>query len=279
MQPPAINVDVIPERTELRLSDSMRVEIHIQGPAPLRLDLPKEWLGEASAGLWKMEPLGKPALTELPGGGQKWSQSFQLDPYVPGAPVPLIFSPVKVNGQEKDLPSFSIAVTTKITNPNIEDARPITGIETLPPQPVQPATNHVPWVLAGVVGVVLVLIFVLRRRPKSEPEPNPNEWARRELAMLNAGSATFAEELAGVLRGYLHRQHGLPAETRTTAELRSANPNLEPLLELLDRCDRAKYAGEAMSVEECEEMRNEAAVAFSRDAQRSDLERSPSGRG
>lgn len=249
-----ISVEVIPERTELRLSDSMRVEIHIAGPAPLRLDLPKEWLGEASAGLWKMESLGAPKLIEVSGGGQKWSQSFQLDPYVPGAPLPLIFSLVKVNGQEMNLPSFSIAVTTKITNPKIEDARPITGIETLPPKPVQPAGNYAPWYLAGLFVVMFIVIRVLRHRPKPQLEPNLNEWARKELAKLDAGSADFAARLSGIMRSYIVRVWKVPAETRTTAELRAEYPNL-PDLEMLDRCDRAKYAGETISEAECEEMR------------------------
>jgi len=255
--PPEIQIEVIPERTELRLSDSMRLDIIIRGPAPLRLDLPKEWLGEASAGLWKMESLGKPTLTDIADGGQCWSQSFRLDPYAPGTPVPLIFSAVVVNGRDVNLPSFSIPVTTTVANAKIEEARPITGIETLPPKPVIPATNYAPWFLGGLFGVALAVIVLLRRRTKPQPESNPNRWASEALAKLNAESATFVEDVAAVLRGYIRRVWGVPAETRTTAELRGSNPDLEPFLGLLDRCDRAKYAGEPMNSADREELRKE----------------------
>jgi len=280
MAPPAISVEVIPSRTELRLSESLRAEVRISGPAPLRLDLPKEWLAESSPAVWKIEPLGSPRLTDAPGGVQQWSQSFRLDPYLPGASVPLAFSPAIVNGQEVHFPSFSIAVTTSITNPKVEDARPITGIETLPPEPARPQLSGEPWQYAVVTLFLAIMVYRLfrRQKPKLQPEPSPSEWFHRELAKLNAGDANFAEAMAAIIRGYLRREHGIPAEARTVAELRATQPQLESMLSILDRCDRSKFAGEKLSGEECEEMRDRA-VSFSRDAQRSDLERSPSGRG
>lgn len=253
--PPAIRVEVIPDRTEVRLSESLRVEVRIQGPAPLRLDLPKQWLAESSAEVWKIEPLGKPVLADVPDGGQTWNQSFQLDPYLPGAPLPLTFSPVKVNDLEVNLPSFSITVTTTVRDAKVEDARPITGIEMLPPKPVTPATNYLPWLIAGIAVAAVFVVLIRLRRPKPVPQPAPGEWIRAELAKLSAGSPTFAEGLAAILRGYISRVWSVPAENLTTAELRETKPELEPFWEMLDHCDHAKYAGETMSASQGEEMR------------------------
>jgi len=256
MPPAAIRTEVIPDRTTLRLSDSLRLEIAIEGPAPLRVEMPKEWLADASAGLWKMQSLGPPSLQEIP-MGQRWSQAFRLDPYVPGTPVPLIFVPVKVNDREVNLPSFSIEVTTSVVRVNVDEARPITGMESPPPRPVPPSTNHAPAIAVVSAMVALLVVLFWRRRSRAIPEPSASERSLNLLRQLEPTREGFADTLAELLREWLESQ-GLPAKSHTVAELRPGNSGFEPILAILDRCDLSKFSGGAIDPLEREVLRNQA---------------------
>jgi hypothetical protein len=265
MTPAAIRAEAIPDRTELRLSDSLRLELTVSGPAPLRLEPPKEWLAETSAGLWRIRPLGPARLQDIP-DGQRWSQSFRLDPYVPGSPVPLTFNPVSVNDREVDLPSFSITVTTTIAKAILDEARPITGMEGPPPRPVEHSNTTGPAIAIAVAIAIVAMsaAFSLRRRPRNAPEPSPGDLAIAALRQLDPQGPGFAHDLAAILRDWLERGRGLPARSHTVAELRGSNPELDPVLSILDRCERGKYSGERFPPPECNLLRNEALLFVTR---------------
>ena len=72
------------DRTDLRLSDSMHLTLAVEGPGPLRVELPAELLDAVAAANWRLRPAGAAAVTDLPGGRQRWSQSYRADPYVAG---------------------------------------------------------------------------------------------------------------------------------------------------------------------------------------------------
>src|SRR5205823_12908527 len=112
------------------------------------------------------------------------------------------------------------------------------------------------------VGGATTLLFAaavlaaLRRRwrEKGRMLP-PGAWAAAEFDRLGRERVTggeLAERLAAVLREFVERRYGLPAPKLTTAELlaeadRAGWPaeSVAALRGLLERCDRAKFAGEA----------------------------------
>ena len=253
---PSVTLD----RQTVRLSESVRVTLAVEGPAPLRIDLPAEpqkLLAPETAAAWRIRPAGDVAVEDLPGGRQRWARAYRLDPYVPGDKVPVAFAPVPVAAggaaaQPVTWPAQEVKVTTTIADAKAEDARPVTGIEELPPVPgPDPGAVGWPFVagLAAVFGAVVVAVLVRRWRAGPPPLP-PGEWAVRELDRLaREPTGPVADRVAAAVRGYVERRHGLPASKRTTAELVEAcegagwpAEGVERLRELLGRCDRARFA-------------------------------------
>ena len=91
----------------------------------------------------------------------------------------------------------------------------------------------------------------------------PSVWAIRELGRIDsAAGLQAADRLAAILREFIERRDGLPAPHLTTTELLAecAMANwpqelTDPLRELLDRCDRAKFAGDVPYAAEMESLR------------------------
>jgi len=112
---------------------------------------------------------------------------------------------------------------------------------------------------------------VRRARAKPPPLP-PSEWAVRELDRLGgelegdrATGGEAAARVAAVLREFVERRYGLPAPKLTTTELlaeceRASWPaeQAAPLRELLEQCDRAKFAGDVPDAAEATELVNRA---------------------
>ncbi len=259
-----------------RLSDSMRIILRLEGPTPLRVELPTElekMLAPEVRAMWRIRAAGPEERTLLPEGRERWGRPFRLDPYAAGDPVPLVFAPVKVTAgtdsapQDVTWPSVDdLRVLAPVDEPRPENARPVTKIEELPPLPVpQPEEVGVPFIaaLAGVFVVVLVLGVVRRWRAKPPLLP-PGEWAvvellraRSELRAGRTGPGEVPERVAAILRAFVERQHGLPAPKLTTTELAAGceqagwpTDRIGSLRELLGTCDRAKFAGEAPSQDE-----------------------------
>lgn len=265
-QPPQVTLSTKPDRTDLRLADSLRVTFAVEGPAPLRIDPPEPALSAESNPAWRIRPAGPAAVEKLPGDRERWSRVYRLDPYLPADPATITFAPVKVNGTERNWPEVTVRVRTNLTTAKAEDARPVTGIEQLPPAP--PGNPDEPgWVVAGfwLVGVAAVLLTVLVRRAFRKPPPlPPGEWASAAFDRLERDGTSgreLADRLADVLRGFVERRFGLPASKLTTAELIAegeragwAADTTAELRTVLERCDRAKFAGETPDEKEAAEL-------------------------
>lgn len=255
------------DRTSIRLSESVRVTLAVEGPAPLRVELPadaEKLLTPASAAAWRIRPAGPPQTEPLPDNRERWARAYRLDPYTVGdVPVAFAAVPVAAGGsptaQPVTFPATTVKVQTSITAPKAEAARPTTGIEELPPLPDDGPAAVGGWFvggLAAVFGAVVVAVLVRRWRA-GPPVLPPAEWAVRELDRPGVS----AERVAAVLRGYVERRHGLPASKLTTAELATAGEGagwpaeaVDGLRVLLERCDRAKFAGHEPAAAEVTEL-------------------------
>lgn len=258
------------DRTAARLSDTVHATVALEGPGPFVVTPPKELLADESAAAWLAAPAGPAAVTKLPGGRERWEQAYRLSPFQPGDPLPVRFAPFEVAAgggpaAAVELPPREVTVRTVITEANPADARPVTGIEELPPSPDTgpPVLGVAPVVAVAAVVLLAAAAVILRNRRRSPPLPAP-EWAARELKALEQNlaadritTAVFAERLADVLRTYVERRFGLPATRQTTAELlATAGPDLpaDAVRTVLDRCDLAKFAGRVPDRDESKEL-------------------------
>ncbi len=243
-----VTATLVPDRPTIRLSSSLTLQAALQGPAPLRIEVPAQILAEDSAPLWRVVPVGSAKLVDLADGQQRWSQEYHASPFSPGATVPLAFreftiaSGNDVTSKTVAFPTLSIRVETTIKTVKADEARPATGIEELPPLPTPPAVP--PGVIGFGIAVGLLLsvglFFALRRR-KPLPHPLPRIEALRELDSLVA-DGTAPNRLAEIVRTFVGQQYKVPAETMTTAELATAYPD-GALREILEECDRVRFAG------------------------------------
>lgn len=243
-----VTATLVPDRPTIRLSSSLTLQATLQGPAPLRIEVPAQILAEESAPLWQVVPVGSAKLVDLPDGQQRWSQEYRASPFSPGSTVPLVFreftvaSGNDVTSKSVAFPTLTIRVETTIKTVKADEARPATGIEELPPLPTPPAVP--PGVIGfGIAVAVLLsigLFFALRRR-KPVPDPLPRIEALRELELLVA-DGTAPNRLAEIVRTFVGQQYHVPAETMTTAELATAYPD-GALREILEECDRVRFAG------------------------------------
>jgi hypothetical protein len=251
----------------LWLSDTARLTLTVEGPAPLRVEPPDRaelLLDGQSRLLWKIDRPGLPEVTDLGGGRERWARSYRLSPFVPGKAVAVAFAPVTVRAggaaaaQEVVFPAVAVEVKTSVTQATADGVQ-VRGIEELPPvTPPQP--EAVGWqVVAGLAGVFAVglVVGLVRRWRAKPPAPPPGVWAWAELgraAAEPAGPAT--ERVATALRGYVARRFGVPAPHLTTAELAAAPwPDGFPpepvaaLGDILAACDRAKFTADPPSAE------------------------------
>jgi hypothetical protein len=136
----------------------------------------------------------------------------------------------------------------------------VTGIEELPTVEPPPAES-IGWqfaaVLAGIFAAVLVLVVIRKARAKPPALP-PAEWARRELDRLERDHALeritalqIADRLALIVREFIEKRYGLQATKLTTEELGTElvaswpADQCESVREVLERCDRAKFAADS----------------------------------
>jgi len=242
------------DRKDLRLSESLVATLTIDGPAPLRVELPQQLLDPITERDWKIQPQGTPTVSASGDNREKWIQTFRLDPYVPGDAMPVIFAAVKVNGREVLPGGFDVKVITTVTDAKAENAKPVTGIEELSPPPViDTPVSLTKWVLVGLVLVGVISIGIVRWLRQKPPPVRPQDWAEAAFDQLSSRENTGEALVAGaaaILREFIERQFGIPATTLTTSEL-LATPTqpwtveqANTLTRILDRCDRAKFAGD-----------------------------------
>ncbi len=241
------------DRKDLRLSESLRATLTIEGTAPLQVELPKQLLDPISDRDWKIQPVGTPSVTPIGDNRERWTQTFRLDPYVPGNAMPVIFAAVKVNGREVLPGGFEVKVITTVIEAKAENAKPVTGIEEVPP-PVIDTPTSLPlwWWVGGFVTGISTVVLISRWRRKPLPIP-PLEWALAALADLEGRGVPdmeIVERAAEILREFIERRYGIPATKLTTSELLSTATKpwsieqTDALGTILDGCDRAKFAGD-----------------------------------
>jgi hypothetical protein len=259
-----VAITLHPPRASLFLSDRIEVELAVEGPAPLRVQTPPQWLTPASQRDWGITPLGPSRQEESAAGRERWLQRFRLEPYVAGAGQMVAFAALRVNEQEYDGPVFEADVRTHVQ----AGKSPIRPIAPAPEEiEAEPAVEEssarlgwlgVFWTWLALLGAAVVL-WQCQRRPET---PTPRQWALKQwekweakLQSLRDGGLTadcdqrmLADEMAGIVREYLERRWGWPARCWTTAEVLAAAAqagwpieHTDMLQRLLDVCDRLRF--------------------------------------
>lgn len=249
------------DQKRVQLSEAVRVVVTIAGPAPLIVEPPKQLLVPESDRDWRIRPVGRSTIVPVLGlpGWECWLQVYRLDPYITGNALHIDFSPLKVNKKEVAPPGFEVTVLSSLTEVKPENARPVTGIEELPPPPIVDQSTSLWWVLLASALMVVGLVYW---RFRSRPKPiSPDEWARKALDRLEhegGAGAALVEGVSTVLRGFIDRRFGIPAPRLTTSEALIAAEQAgwpvevaESLGRLLEVCDRAKFAGDIPGDEGC----------------------------
>jgi hypothetical protein len=243
-QPSGVRADAVADRAACALSETVRVTLALEGPAPLRVELPKMLLTADADSAWRVRADGEARITALPNNRERWEQRLRLDPYVEGAPLVASFAPVKANGEAVTFPAIRVTVEKKVgANTAV---LPVTPPEDPPAPPDVERANPLPWSAGAVALVCFVLAFVVWKRSQKVPVVPPLERALADLVRADS-----FEHISAVLRAFLERQHGVPALKFTTNEVLAAVAPLgwpqeraDGLRELLDECDRAKFAGD-----------------------------------
>src|SRR5262249_31331266 len=121
------------DRTMVALSGRLRLTLTAKGPAALEID---PIASVVTSNEWAARPGGVVAQTR--GGQRDWSQTFDLEPFPldKDKKVPLAVAPVRYrigsgDWLEQKWKPIDITVTTSVVVANVDDAKGITGIETL----------------------------------------------------------------------------------------------------------------------------------------------------
>ena len=249
-----VTATLVPDHQTIRLSGSLTLRATVEGPAPLRVEMPDAALSDDSAPLWEIAPLGPAQRVDLPDGQQRWIQDYKVSPFAVGPAVPLslrdgtVAAGDIIEAKAIPFPALSIRVDTKIVKIEAGEALPATGIEELPPLP--PSDPLPPGVIGFAIAVVLLLtagiVLSLRRKPKAEPAPG--EVALRALDAMTQ-DAEAPDRIAAILRAFAATRFDFPATTMTTAELAKAHPDGE-LQAILEVCDRTRFAGVVWGLKE-----------------------------
>lgn len=249
-------VGFVPDRHSLTLSEAIVATLQVEGPAPLRVELPSPLLLPSSDAVWRVRPLGPPVLTPAADGREVWTQTFRLDPYAAGE-LHVLVAPLRVNDREVTAPGFVTRVTTTVTDVDPQAARPVTGVEDPPPGPPDPGPPvSLGWVALGAIllaaAAIAYRVVLRRRRPLAVP---PLARARAALDTLDRSGSSgpaVAEGLAAVVRDFLQGHYGLPAGRLTTTELLAAvgpllnDPEMLGMLRtVLEGLDRVRFGGGA----------------------------------
>ena len=244
--------DVVPvvtiDRNAIRLSESVRITLSLEGDTPLRVDLPKELLDELSTKAWRLRPHSAAVVEDQPNGHQRWSQSFRVDPYIPGEAIHLGFALVNVQaGTDRESKAISwksleVRVTTTVKGDAISEMRGGTGIELLPELTDSPRLFP-PWLLAAFLTAFAVMAVVawIGRRTRNRQMARSVE----QQALTNLDGIPDDATPADILRQYIEARTGLALLHLTTPELlQCLQPRSLPDLQtVLERCDLAKFAG------------------------------------
>ncbi len=262
------------EPKQVKLSQSSRLTLAIEGPAPMRgaVQLPEQLLTADANKNWRIRPDPRDGAVEVKPAGpgrERWQQVYRLDPYIEkelvGRPLRVTFNPVKVNGHPVTWDPVDVTVIRAGgKDAPLPEPHAVTPVEELPDRLPTPIPQT-PWLLVALAlatafALAIPFVVVWLRSRRAAPVP-PGEWARTALAKLEASGGTggaIAERVAAILRKFVERRFAIPATKFTTAELSAATieqgwpvEEAESLRALLDECDLAKFAGDAPDDDRC----------------------------
>lgn len=280
-KPGGVEVRCILDATTVRLSGELHLTLTVEGPTPLEVIVPplSSLLSEESAENWQVRE-GKTTVLPLDDKHERWQRTYRLSPFAVGDSIALRPAPIQVRAAAMEMTfswnkPASIRVTTEVTQPGLEDLRPPTGIELLPPAPIPPGRNWLPMWIAGGVVLLIVGMVLIRRRRKVVLPVHDAAWAAAVLQELANGSPEW-DRLAEVLRQFLFDRFGIPAERLTTDELADqleedahlSPESIDQLRNILHICDIHKFAHSGDSDAEMAEWNEQIgeALAFLRSA-------------
>jgi hypothetical protein len=261
-------------RLSMRLSGVVTIKLAVEGRQPLEV-APAERVTDSAS--WEIIKVLPPTLVALESGETRWEQTFQLMPLDKGDQplplTPLTYRAAKNDWQTVAWQPIPVTVTSVINRVDAGEASDITDIEHLP-TPVSWLERLV-WPAIGLLAGALSLaaLLVIRRWSRDAAALPPDKAALRELDHLlalnlpRAGrGARFCFLVGNIVRRYLERRLELPVQRQTTAEFLAAARQaslLEPraeelLLDVLERCDLAKFAGVAPTPQECDDLADSA---------------------
>ena len=253
-----ISVKATAKKGSIELSESVRITLSVEGPAPLRVELPKQLLALKATETGRFSP-------SLRVRSHHSGRIASADPGVSARPVRLRNSLVVLFAPSKSTAArYRVQAEVTVNEPKV-DLKPsasmsVTKIEELPPPPEVPQGSlRSLWVVGAIlVLAVLIVFWSIRRKSKAVP---PRQWALglfAKLERMNASGMEMADGVSSGLRGFIERQFGLPATRLTTEELLAAAEqaswpveHTDPLRRLLDECDRAKFAGDMPDNDGC----------------------------
>jgi len=255
------------KQTTLALSETIRVDLVVEGTSALQVDMPKEMPADSK---WILVERW-PALQATVGPNRKsWSVNCWFAPLEPGKKVPFRFPDVKVkDGPIEETISFTpvyCEVTTQIQKVDRAELKDITAIEPLPPM-VPTDYAWIWWsILGGASCIFAISALLLRSLLRKTPTRSASQVALQELDRLlamkllqNGKSERFVTLLTMLVRRYLERRYSLPARRQTTPEFlanlaQTALMTMEEkqfLTSFLRRCEAVKFANADISTEEC----------------------------
>src|SRR5438876_5084469 len=71
---------LIVDAAQMALSAELRVTVSVEGPSPVEVEVPRPITTSPD---WRVNPL-PPKTTALPGGWERWEQTFRLEPFQVG---------------------------------------------------------------------------------------------------------------------------------------------------------------------------------------------------
>jgi hypothetical protein len=243
-----VTATTVADRTRVPLSEPFHLTLIAEGPSPLAVSVPDEWLTPDSAANWRVRAVGPAVITPLADRRERWALTLRLDPYATGDPLPLVLNAATVRSGTDSVPHKvawsppAIQVTSGLNGATAEDARPITGIEAVP---AAVRRRMWPGVVAGMTLLFAVALWTLRRRSRALHKSNGLTTVARwenEIQM-----ETDPRELGRIVGEAVRRVLGPDFVCRTTAEIRQthdARPDGEVSLDavsLLEQADRVHF--------------------------------------
>ncbi len=248
-QPVPAPVARLDAKGPIRLSDTLRVTLSIEGGKGLQVEAPSV----AESPQWKVVRQSKGELRKLNDDRWQWQAEIELEPAEPGKlPLPEIVVKYR-NDPDKGWTIKRWEDTTiDVAGPEGMDVRGELPIESLPPSP---SSDWFPLVqiLAGLLLFALLGgVLWWGRRPRPTVILSPDVRALRDLEQLrSAPTETIHASVSAIVRRFVEERYGVQAPRQTSEEiLQSARASevfprdrLEPLTALLAECDRVKFTG------------------------------------